>query len=225
MDMEFIRLFVMRHLPDLAKPWVEQAWPIWISGGWAMMPLALTGLIMYPLGLSTMLQLVLQGARTSPQRAWRNWQKRPGRPRGPVQRMIAEAMQCQTLHEMEAYFALFQSGVIGPFTRNLQIMKVCVATAPLLGLLGTVTGMLVTFNGLARGGGGDQTMGIISKGISEALITTETGLVLALTGVFIQFFLVRQHQRFEVVVTHVETLCMREFQERTGKTGKGEGQA
>jgi biopolymer transport protein ExbB len=133
--------------------------------------------------------------------------------------MIAEAMQCRTLHEMEAYFSLFQSGVIGPFTRNLQIMKVCVATAPLLGLLGTVTGMLVTFNGLARGGGGDQTMGIISKGISEALITTETGLVLALTGVFIQFFLNRQHQRFEKVVTHVETLCMREFQVRLLGTG------
>jgi len=226
MDMEFIRLFVMRHLPELAKPWVEQAWPIWISGGWAMVPLALTGLIMYPLGLSTMLQLVLLGARNSPQRAWRNWQKRPGRPRGPVQRMIAEAMQCQTLHEMEAYFSLFQSGVIGPFTRNLQIMKVCVATAPLLGLLGTVTGMLITFNGLARGGGGgDQTMGIISKGISEALITTETGLVLALTGVFIQFLLVRQHQRFAVVVTHVETLCMREFQKRMGRTDNGEGLA
>ena len=97
---------------------------------------------MYPLGLSTMLQLVLLGARTSPQRAWRAWQRRPGRPWGPIQRMIAEAMQCQTLHEMEAYFSLFQSGVIGPFTRNLQIMKVCVATAPLLGLLGTVTGTL-----------------------------------------------------------------------------------
>jgi biopolymer transport protein ExbB len=73
---------------------------------------------------------------------------------------------------------------------------------------------LMTFNGLARGGGGEQTMGIISKGISEALITTEAGLVLALTGVFIQFFLNRQHQRFDKVVTHVETLCMRAFQER-----------
>lgn len=214
MDLAFIKLFVERHLPELMRPWFEQAWPVWISGGWAMVPLALTGLIMYPLGLSTMLQLVLMGARTSPQRAWRKWLRRPGRPRGPIQRMIAEAMSCQTLHEMEAYFSLFQSGVVGPFTRNLQIMKVCVATAPLLGLLGTVTGMLVTFNGLARGGGGEQTMGIISKGISEALITTEAGLVLALTGVFIQFFLIRQHQRFEKVVTHVETLCMREFQAR-----------
>ncbi len=222
MNMDILKMFVMAHMPDLLRSWFEQAWPIWIAGGWAMVPLALTGLIMYPLGLSTMLQLILMGARTAPQRAWRRWLHRPARPRGPIQRMIAEAMQCRTLHEMEAYFALFQSSEIGPFTRNLQIMKVCVATAPLLGLLGTVTGMLVTFNGLARGGGGEQTMGIISKGISEALITTETGLVLALTGVFIQFFLTRQHQRFEKVVTHVETLCMHEFQSREFQQKKEE---
>jgi len=219
MDLAFFKVMIVRHLPELMRPWFEEAWPVWVSGGWAMIPLALTGLIMYPLGLSTMLQLVLMGARTSPQRAWKRWLRSSGRARGPVQRMITEAMSCQTLHEMEAYFALFQSGVVGPFTRNLQIMKVCVATAPLLGLLGTVTGMLVTFNGLARGGGGEQTMGIISKGISEALVTTETGLVLALTGVLIQFFLSRQHQRFENVVAHVETLCMREFQARQNSTG------
>ena len=214
MIIETIKIIVESHLPALLRPWFEQAWPIWVAGGWAMVPLALTGLIMYPLGLGTMLQLMLLGARNSPQRAWRLWQKHPDKPRGPIQRLIAEAMQCATLHEMESYFALFQSVTIGPFTRNLQIMKVCVATAPLLGLLGTVTGMLITFNGLAMGGGGEKTMGIISKGISEALITTETGLVLALTGVFIQFFLIRQHQRYEKVVTHVETLCMREFQKR-----------
>jgi len=217
MDMECIRVFLELHLPTVLRPGLERAWPIWISGGWAMIPLALTGLIMYPLGLSTLLQIVLLGARTSPQRAWSRWCAHPMRPGGALQRMITEAMACQSLHEMEAYFTLFQSGVIGPFTRNLQIMKVCVAAAPLLGLLGTVTGMLVTFDGLARGGGGEQTMGIISKGISEALITTETGLVLALTGVFILFFLSRQHQRFENVVAHVETLCMREFQIRQAR--------
>ena len=179
-----------------------------------MVPLALTGLIMYPLGLSTMFQLLLLGARKSPQRAWERLQKHPDKPRGPVQRLIHEAMQCESLQELESYFTLVQSVTISPFTRNVQIMKV----APLLGLLGTVTGMLVTFDGLAQGGGGEKTMGVISKGISEALITTETGLVLALTGVFILFFLNRQHQRYEKVVTHVETLCMREFQKRQAET-------
>jgi biopolymer transport protein ExbB len=222
MDLTFVRLFFERNLPEAMRPWLETAWPIWGAGGWAMAPLAAIGLIMYPLGLNTMFQLLLCGARHSPERAWRGWLKRPERPRGPVQRIIAEAMRRKTLHELEAYFALFQAGVLGPFTRNVQVMSVCVTTAPLIGLLGTVTGMLKTFYGLGRGSGGDQTMGFISQGISEALITTETGLVLALTGLFIQFFLGRQHQRFLGVLTRVESLCVREFQRRSADKGNEE---
>jgi biopolymer transport protein ExbB len=204
----------LEMLPDALRPWVEQALPVWTGGGWAMVPLALTGLIMYTLGLSSLFQLLLLGARTSPDRAWRRWLRRPDRPRGPVGRIIGQAMTSGTLHELETYFSLLVCEGVNPFARRLQVMKVCVTSAPLLGLLGTVTGMLTTFGGLAKGGGGDQTMGIISKGISEALITTETGLVVALTGLMIQFFLTRQQQRYEKVVAHVETLCMREFQRR-----------
>lgn len=207
-------IFSMDMLPPALKPWVEQAIPVWVGGGWAMVPLAATGLIMYALGLSSLFQLLMLGARSSPDRIWRRWLQRPDRPRGPVGRIIAQAMSCTTLHEMETFFGLLVCDGINPFLRQLQIMKVCVTSAPLLGLLGTVTGMLTTFGGLAKGGGGEQTMGIISKGISEALITTETGLVVALTGLLIQFFLVRQQQRYEKVVAHVETLCMREFQSR-----------
>jgi len=217
--------FSLDMLPAELRPWVEQALPVWTGGGWAMVPLALTGLIMYTLGLSSLFQLLMLGARSAPDRIWRHWLKRPDRARGPVGRIISEAMNCSTLHEMETFFSLLTCEGINPFLRRLQIMKVCVTSAPLLGLLGTVTGMLTTFGGLAKGGGGEQTMGIISKGISEALITTETGLVVALTGLFIQFFLVRQQQRYEKVVAHVETLCMREFQSRhlasAGQTSEG----
>ncbi|HRU94880.1 MAG TPA: MotA/TolQ/ExbB proton channel family protein [Anaerolineae bacterium] len=201
-------------LPAMLRPWVEQALPVWMGGGWAMVPLALTGLIMYTLGLSSLFQLLLLGARHSPDRAWRRWLKRPDQAHGPIGRIISEAMESATLHEMETFFSLLVCEGVNPFARRLQIMKVCVTSAPLLGLLGTVTGMLTTFGGLAKGGGGEQTMGIISKGLSEALITTETGLVVALTGVMIQFFLTRQQQRYEKVVAHVETLCMGEFQRR-----------
>lgn len=207
-------LLSLDMVPAALRPWVVQALPVWTGGGWAMVPLAVTGLIMYSLGLSSLFQLLLLGARTSPDRAWRRWLKRPGRPRGPIGRMIADAMSSATLSEMETFFNLLVCEGVNPFARRLQIMKVCVTSAPLLGLLGTVTGMLTTFGGLAKGGGGDQTMSIISKGISEALITTETGLVVALTGVMIQFFLTRQQQRYEKVVAHVETLCMRELQTR-----------
>lgn len=206
---------LIQYLPPSLGHLVTNALPTWISGGWAMIPLAVTGIIMYTMGLGSLFQLIVLGARRSPDAAWRAWQKKPnGFTFNPIRRLIAEAMQCQTIHEMETYFGLLESEGLLPFTRQLAVIKVCVTASPLLGLLGTVTGMLTTFGGLAKGGGGEQTMGIISKGISEALITTETGLVVALTGVFILFILTRQHQRYEYSIAHIETLCMSALQKR-----------
>jgi len=86
-------------------------------------------------------------------------------------------------------------------------MRVCVAAAPLLGLLGTVTGMLATFAALSSGSGGDQTMAAVASGISEALITTETGLLIALPGLFVQYHLTRQRDRYEAFLAKVESAC------------------
>jgi biopolymer transport protein ExbB len=214
MVMEFFEPYILMA-PKVLQPYLVQALPVWISGGWAMIPLAVTGLIMYTMGFSCLFQLLILGARHAPEHAWRVWLKRPtaSAPLNPLRRIISDAMKCGSLHEIEIFFSLLMSEGVNPFAHRLQVMKVCVTCAPLLGLLGTVTGMLVTFGGLAKGGG-DQTMDIISKGIAEALITTETGLVVALTGVMIHFFLVRQQQRYEMAVTHIQTLCMSEFQQR-----------
>jgi biopolymer transport protein ExbB len=86
-------------------------------------------------------------------------------------------------------------------------MRVCIGAAPLLGLLGTVTGMLATFDALASGSGGEKTMQLVAKGISEALITTETGLVIALPGVFMQYQLARRFERYKAFLAHLETAC------------------
>ncbi len=57
-------------------------------------------------------------------------------------------------------------------------LGVFAAVAPLLGLLGTVTGMITTFDVITQFGTGDPTL--LSGGISEALITTEFGLIVAI---------------------------------------------
>ncbi|MEM1007756.1 MAG: MotA/TolQ/ExbB proton channel family protein, partial [Myxococcota bacterium] len=62
--------------------------------------------------------------------------------------------------------------------RFSTMIGVSAAVAPLLGLLGTVTGMIATFNILTEHGAGDPKM--LAGGISEALITTELGLVVAI---------------------------------------------
>lgn len=56
------------------------------------------------------------------------------------------------------------------------------AAAPLLGLAGTVAGMLHTFDALSTSGSG--LSGQMASGISEALITTQIGLVIAIPGLF-----------------------------------------
>jgi biopolymer transport protein ExbB len=67
--------------------------------------------------------------------------------------------------------------------------------------------MLATFGALASGAGGDQTMGMIAKGISEALITTETGLIIALPGVFFQYQMNRGYERYRAFLAQLESGC------------------
>ncbi|HYC76407.1 MAG TPA: MotA/TolQ/ExbB proton channel family protein, partial [Planctomycetota bacterium] len=64
------------------------------------------------------------------------------------------------------------------FARLQSFFAVVAAVAPLLGLLGTITGMIKTFAALRETGGGDVRA--LSDGIAEALITTELGLWVAI---------------------------------------------
>ena len=66
--------------------------------------------------------------------------------------------------------------------QNLPMIKTLVALAPLLGLLGTVTGMIEVFNIMAVTGGGDAKS--MAGGVSKATIPTMAGMVAALSGVF-----------------------------------------
>lgn len=65
---------------------------------------------------------------------------------------------------------------------NLELIATIVALCPLLGLLGTVTGMIEVFNILALTGGGDAKS--MAGGVSKATIPTMAGMVAAISGVF-----------------------------------------
>jgi biopolymer transport protein ExbB len=194
---------------------VREALVIWQSGGWAMYALAVDALCIFGLGSYIMMKLVSRGLYQSPDRLWKAWIDDPDSTRGPLAPILRRAMACGSLEGLDHFFAGLNHDELAPFERDLKAMMVCVSAAPLLGLLGTVTGMLTTFHALATGGGGDQTMSMIAAGISEALITTESGLVLALSGMIFQFVLVRQHGQYEKVITHLQTLCVQHYQRKT----------
>jgi biopolymer transport protein ExbB len=87
--------------------------------------------------------------------------------------------------------------------RYLNIIAVTASVAPLLGLLGTVTGIIKTFNLMRIFGAGDPKP--LISGISEALITTEIGLVLAIPALVIHALLSR---KVSGVMAHLEKLSM-----------------
>lgn len=74
--------------------------------------------------------------------------------------------------------------------RLLPFIALTAACAPLLGLLGTVTGMINTFNLITIFGTGDPKM--LSSGISEALITTEYGLKIAIPALLVHALISRK---------------------------------
>ncbi len=83
-------------------------------------------------------------------------------------------------------------------TKGLMIIKIIAVVAPLLGLLGTVTGMIQTFQAITLYGAGDpQTM---AGGISQALVTTVLGLVVAIPSVFLHWITSSKAKEIEEVL-------------------------
>ena len=84
------------------------------------------------------------------------------------------------------------SGVRGEAMKGLPIIQTLVALCPLLGLLGTVVGMITVFQVMAIAGTGNARS--MAAGVSMATIPTMAGMVGALSGVFLVTFLTRTAQ-------------------------------
>ena len=80
-----------------------------------------------------------------------------------------------------------------------KLLESVIAIAPLLGLLGTVTGLITTFSNLKIGTGGSSAdLGKAASGIGEALITTATGMIVAIIALFFfRIFVSLQSQQMD----------------------------
>ncbi|NIM05322.1 MAG: hypothetical protein GTO55_04360 [Armatimonadetes bacterium] len=100
--------------------------------------------------------------------------------KGPVAKVLAAVlarfhMPKEDLREVAREVALAEQPVLDG---NLPVLSTMVTIAPLLGLLGTISGLIKVFHVIAGGAIGDATA--LSQGIAEALITTFTGLCIAI---------------------------------------------
>ena len=91
--------------------------------------------------------------------------------------------------------------LVSSLDRYLALIGVLASMAPLLGLLGTVTGMIATFDIISIFGTGNAKA--MSGGISEALVTTQTGLLVAIPGLYMSNFLNRRAENLKQRISAV----------------------
>ena len=118
-----------------------------------------------------------------------------------LSRVIANGMAHDTSEAaMKSAFEDRMSMESISFHRYLDYLSAIVTIAPLLGLLGTVTGMIQTFSVLDNGGGAAA----ITGGVGEALVATASGLCVAIIAFC--FYTYFDHQ-LDMLVTDTERLC------------------
>ena len=102
------------------------------------------------------------------------------RARGPFARIIEEIVRARHLPAAQVVETLQATGrtQMGLMERGLTVLEIIANVSPLLGLLGTVLGMVTVFNAITAEGVGNPR--VLSEGISQALITTVAGLVVAI---------------------------------------------
>jgi len=88
--------------------------------------------------------------------------------------------------------------VLETLEKRLNLLTLVGSVAPLLGMTGTVTGMIASFNAMAEAGGLDA--GGVAAGISEALITTAAGLLIAMPAVVAYNLLAKKIDKYALQI-------------------------
>ena len=92
---------------------------------------------------------------------------------------------------------------ISPYERRLNLLSSVISISPMLGLLGTVTGMIRAFTNISKYGAGDAA--IVADGIAEALLTTAAGLMIAIPVIVVYNYLNRRLEKMENEIDDVVT--------------------
>ena len=129
-----------------------------------------------------------------------------------------QSPEVKTPAEAKERFAEVISSYLADIDTKRSFLLTLVTTAPLMGLLGTVMGMLTTFSGLAVSSGG-STVDQIAAGISEALITTQTGLIIAIPAYVMATVIQKRRNEMESCLTTMEALTVQLYEKKTTRTG------
>ncbi len=172
---------------------------ILISGGLVMIPLGLLSLAALTIVLER-LWVLRRGQFLRPevvsalsnllsQREFDRALEYCRRHRGPFTELVATLIENREAPYDELREVLEDTGrhQLSGLQRGLPALATIVAGSPLLGLLGTVVGMIKIFTVVASSGGAVTEQ--LSAGIAEALVTTATGLIIAIPALFVHAYL------------------------------------
>ncbi len=176
-----------------------RAWQLFEAGGPVMWPLLVLSLWLWGLVGAKLLWLWRAGRESlGPEQAAACL--RGGRPpsgEGPLAAALASFL-ARRGGGTRAQLLWWEAAVrqqVPLLWRHVSTVLLLAAVAPLLGLLGTVMGMIDTFQVIMYFGTGNAQA--LSAGISQALITTQTGLMVAIPGLFAGYFLRRRVRALE----------------------------
>lgn len=161
---------------------LQQTLQIFLDGGPLMGPLAVLAFIIYFCVIGLYLELYIRRFNRVDENLWRHWIDKPEEGEGELGDVIRFAAANRvSIPKLRSCFTEVRADYIPRLNSRIRFSMVLCGTAPLAGLLGTVTGMLTTFDGLSTSAG-SSTASLVAGGIAEALITTMTGLVIAIPG-------------------------------------------
>jgi biopolymer transport protein ExbB len=181
----------------------------WHQGGYVGYAITAVGAFAFLLAIYRLVVLTAVGGKVSSQ--LKSSSARDDNPLGRVLKVHDENpnMDPETLELKMAEAVLSETPKL---EQGLTLLKIIAAVAPLMGLLGTVTGMIITFQAITIFGAGDPKA--MAGGISSALVTTVLGLLVAIPTVLLHTVVNGRSQRIIHVLNEQATGIVADHSER-----------
>lgn len=188
----------------------QTMWHTWTTGGWVMAAMVLLSLVMYASAAHLLMTAYHRGLTKATDVVLRNWVAQPERAPANLRELVRYTQdEIHSIKDIEGRFREVEATQVSDLDRRTAFLNVLVVSAPLFGLLGTVLGMLLTFK--AIGIGGSSASEIIAKGISEALVATQTGMMVAIPGLIMASIAKRWRNEYVAFLARLESITLRHF--------------
>ncbi|MBR9726907.1 MotA/TolQ/ExbB proton channel family protein [Shewanella intestini] len=202
-------LSAVGHQQTLAQ-WIEKGgevlWPILILAALGLIIIIWRGALLFywrpmPEYLANQASMANENNLTQVKQQLKNIK------RTPSAKALADAIaNSSNIESMDQRLQNAMLKQMSAFERGLGFIALLAAMAPMLGLLGTVSGMIETFQSLTQFGNSDPKL--LSEGISKALITTQAGLIVALPLLLLHYPLKRRAQKLSLDMERQASLLL-----------------